>query len=93
MKDCSFPSQVAKERLAVFKPTKLEKPASEDLDNIDYLTYLLAEREQILFKQLGGKVLFQYYWPPSNPVGFFSVLRIFYSMDESSGFHNNKNNN
>ena len=51
----SLPSQVAKERLAVFKPTKLTPPTSEDLDNIDYLSYLLAEREQILFKQLGGK--------------------------------------
>jgi len=48
--------KVAKERLAAFRPTKLTPPAT-DLHCLDYLHYLVAQREQVLFKQLGKAMM------------------------------------
>ncbi|ESO87713.1 hypothetical protein LOTGIDRAFT_127454 [Lottia gigantea] len=48
--------KVAKERLSVFKPRKLEAP-KEDLSSFEYLQYLLNQREQVLFGTLGKKMM------------------------------------
>ena len=48
--------KVAKERLAVFKPSKLQEPAA-DLHSLEYLHYLLKKREEVLFTQLGTKMM------------------------------------
>nr|XP_039271980.1 acyl-coenzyme A oxidase 3, peroxisomal-like [Styela clava] len=45
--------KAAKERLTVFKPLKFDKPSDEDPSNADYLHYLLVERENKAFSQLG----------------------------------------
>lgn len=47
--------KVAKERLAVFKPHKIEDQA-EDLSSIDYLHHLLLKRENTMFMSLGQKM-------------------------------------
>ena len=48
--------KVAKERLTSFKPKRLDSP-SEDLHSLEYLHYLLGNREQMLFMTLGGKLM------------------------------------
>eukprot|EP00112_Aurelia_sp_Birch-Aquarium-sp1_P003818 Seg1430.10 transcript_id=Seg1430.10/GoldUCD/mRNA.D3Y31 product="Acyl-coenzyme A oxidase 2 peroxisomal" protein_id=Seg1430.10/GoldUCD/D3Y31 len=48
--------KVAKERLTSFKPKRLQSP-QEDLHSLDYLHYLLENREQMLFMTLGGKLM------------------------------------
>merc|ERR1719423_335381 len=49
--------KVAKERLAVFKPTKLTPPGPADLESLSYLHYLLRFRENKLFGDLGMKLM------------------------------------
>ena len=49
--------KVAKERLVMFKPSKLEKPASTDLLDTGYIEFLFKKREQMLFMELGGKMM------------------------------------
>lgn len=48
--------KVAKERLGVFKPSGL-KAVSEDFNSLDYLCYLLAKREDVLFTTLGKRMM------------------------------------
>merc|ERR1712142_984321 len=49
--------KVAKERLAAFKPSKLEAPQHADMQSIEYPHYLLQKREQVLFAELGKKMM------------------------------------
>jgi len=48
--------KVAKERLTMYKPKQL-KPVKEDLNNDDYLHYLLETRDLLCFSELGGKLM------------------------------------
>eukprot|EP00794_Sanderia_malayensis_P014389 gene14389-15887_t len=48
--------KVAKERLTEFRPKSLEAPA-EDLQDLNFLHYLLENREQLMFLTLGGKLM------------------------------------
>lgn len=47
----------AKERLAAFKPLKFDKPSDADPSNADYLHYLLVQRENKTFTELGAKLM------------------------------------
>jgi len=49
--------KVAKERLAVFKPTKMTPPGPADLESLPYLHYLMQMRENKLFSDLGMKLM------------------------------------
>ena len=49
--------KVAKERLAVFKPQKLESPSEPDLESLEYLHYLICNKENKLFSELGLKLM------------------------------------
>jgi len=48
--------KVAKERLAMYKPKKM-KPVAEDLDNDEYLHFLLEARDLHCFSELGMKLM------------------------------------
>jgi len=48
--------KVAKERLATYRPKKL-KPVAEDLNNDDYLNFLLEARDLHCFSELGMKLM------------------------------------
>ena len=48
--------KVTKERLAMFRPSKLQKPETEDLNNVTFLHYLLQVRENARFMELGMKL-------------------------------------
>lgn len=48
--------KVAKEKLAIFKPVKIE-PVSADLNDPKYLRYILNVRENMLFMDLGIKMM------------------------------------
>ncbi|XP_063405470.1 uncharacterized protein LOC134688591 [Mytilus trossulus] len=48
--------KVAKERLGVFRPHKVDKSQSEDLSSTSYLHQLLLKRENSLFISLGKKM-------------------------------------
>ena len=48
--------KVAKERLSLFKPAKLEEPTNKDVNSLEYLHYLIQLREQFMFKSLGKKL-------------------------------------
>jgi len=49
--------KVAKERLALFKPSAGEAPSSQDLRSVEYLDYLLKKREDVLFTTLGKRMM------------------------------------
>lgn len=50
--------KVAKERLTMFKPSGVKLPSAEvDFNCLDYLSYLLAKREDLLFTMLGKKMM------------------------------------
>jgi len=49
--------KVAKERLEVFKPAKIQPPEEKSLNNAEYIHYLFQMRETQLFMQLGKKMM------------------------------------
>ena len=49
--------KVAKERLAVFKPSNLSAPVQQNFDSMDFLKYLLTKREDSLFTSLGKRMM------------------------------------
>ena len=49
--------KVAKERLAVFKPNKVDESLAEDITSLAYLHNLLLKRENTLFISLGKKMM------------------------------------
>merc|ERR1712193_287675 len=49
--------KVAKERLAMFKPQKVQLPQKADFNNISFLHDLLLVKENTNFTELGGKLM------------------------------------
>jgi len=49
--------KVAKERLSLFKPSAGEAPVNKDLSSTEYLNYLLQKREDVLFTNLGKRMM------------------------------------
>lgn len=55
--NCVLMQKVAKERLAVFKPLTTNPDLTVDTSSISYLHDLLIRRENLLFKNLGKKMM------------------------------------
>lgn len=49
--------KVAKERLAKFKPSKLTDAPAPDFNSLDYLHHLIVQREEMLFTELGTRMM------------------------------------
>lgn len=49
--------KVAKEHLTTFKPVAPSQAPAADLDDLTYLNYLLQKREDVLFMQLGKRMM------------------------------------